>query len=352
MVFLSAVTREFAPHRKLLKTDLSLPAIKVQEQDDLVQTGGKLLSTIDTYIRDACDAVVHLIGRETGATVKPDELKWLRNTYPDLQQRLSVLAEDLNNSAPELSYTQLEAWLALYHGRRCHFYVLSDLREHPLPDDHPQQLHLKRLQSLGEHRGYFRDEQHLCRQVLRDLNDLLPKHRAVRGSFVGFSPAFLSASLLLICGLLGGIWWTIVTVSDQTDPQPHREPHRPNPSVLFLSDDTADDIERLQGAQAHDIPDLARECTNPLWGRLADRLEQQPEILLKVARTFIEVQPNEASDILNIPPEEMESLSKADQNSVLSLAGGSQNVFLRQLATEFSDAPETLLMILREICTA
>ena len=46
-IFLSCVTSEFGQHRASLKADLSLPRVKVQEQADLVQGGGKLLQTLD-----------------------------------------------------------------------------------------------------------------------------------------------------------------------------------------------------------------------------------------------------------------------------------------------------------------
>ncbi len=65
-VFLSTVTDEFGPHRGLLKADLSLPRVKVQEQADLIQGAGKLLQTLDRYIRDDCDAVIHLVGSQPG----------------------------------------------------------------------------------------------------------------------------------------------------------------------------------------------------------------------------------------------------------------------------------------------
>lgn len=44
-IFLSTTTSEFGSHRRMLKADLSLPWVKVQEQADMVQGGGKLLQT-------------------------------------------------------------------------------------------------------------------------------------------------------------------------------------------------------------------------------------------------------------------------------------------------------------------
>ncbi len=177
-VFLSSVTGEFGEHRRMLKDDLSLPRVKVQEQDDLIQSGGKLLQTLNDYIRDDCDAVIHLVGCETGHPLKPDEVRWLLETYDDFPDRFPFLQADLNRHVandPRLSYTQMEAWLALYHHKRCHLYRPFDLLTNQLAGEHPQLIHWQRLESLGEHHGTFDDPQHLCRRVLRDLHNLWPQ---------------------------------------------------------------------------------------------------------------------------------------------------------------------------------
>ena len=69
-IFLSSVTGEFGEHRRMLKADLSLPRVKVQEQGELVQGEGKLLQTLDKYIREDCDAVIHLFGSEVGQPLR------------------------------------------------------------------------------------------------------------------------------------------------------------------------------------------------------------------------------------------------------------------------------------------
>lgn len=173
-IFLSTVTNEFGEHRKLLRADLSLPSVKVQEQDDFIQGGGKLLQTLDDYIRDYCHAVIHLVGSQIGQLLKPDEVRWLLETYPSFTQRFDFLANELSSVPPSLSYTQLEVWLALFHGKRCHIYRPSQLGLQPLPNDHPQQMHWNRIRALGEHRGEFSDIADLRIRVLRDLHNLWP----------------------------------------------------------------------------------------------------------------------------------------------------------------------------------
>jgi tetratricopeptide (TPR) repeat protein len=173
-LFLSCVSKEFGAHRKLLKEDLSLPGVWVREQADFVQGGGSLLEKLDAYIR-GCDAVIHLIGAQTGYAAKAAEVQWLLQRYPDFLARYPFLAEELNSPEPSLSYTQWEAWLALYHGCRCHIYRPRQFEAQPLPADHPQERHWDRLSTLGKDRGSFDDEQHLCRRVLRDLHDLWPR---------------------------------------------------------------------------------------------------------------------------------------------------------------------------------
>ncbi len=79
-------------------------------------TGGKTLEKVDTYIRH-CDAVIHLIGKAAGAVPEGPAVAALLAKYPKLGARLPPLAEDLRKPQPGFSYTQWEAYLAIYHRR-------------------------------------------------------------------------------------------------------------------------------------------------------------------------------------------------------------------------------------------
>jgi hypothetical protein len=57
--------------------------------------------------------VVHLVGDMTGATAKPQSTRSLLAKYPDLPHRLPPLRQTLADGLA-ISYTQWEAWLALY----------------------------------------------------------------------------------------------------------------------------------------------------------------------------------------------------------------------------------------------
>jgi hypothetical protein len=60
--------------------------------------------------------VVHLAGDMTGSAPGEPAPRALRTKYPDLADKLPPLAEALQSGAG-VSYTQWEAWLALYHGK-------------------------------------------------------------------------------------------------------------------------------------------------------------------------------------------------------------------------------------------
>jgi tetratricopeptide (TPR) repeat protein len=172
-IFLSCVTDEFGAHRQLLKGDLSLPGVAVREQQDFVQGGGNLLEKLDRYLSQ-CDAVIHLVGEKTGHAAKRAEIDWLLAHYPQFLKKFPFLAAELHAAAPAVSYTQLEAWLALFHGRGCYIYRPASFDSRPLAAGDPQLVHWNHLRTLGKDRSTFDDEQHLCRRVLRDLNDLWP----------------------------------------------------------------------------------------------------------------------------------------------------------------------------------
>ena len=113
-IFLSTVSAEFRSYRDALRRDLDRPNVTVKVQEDFIATGTETLDKLDEYIRQ-CDAVIHLVGDMTGALAQAPSVAVIRHRYPDLAERLPVLGPFLDPGAPALSYTQWEAWLALYH---------------------------------------------------------------------------------------------------------------------------------------------------------------------------------------------------------------------------------------------
>jgi len=116
-LFLSAVSSEFLAYRQLLSGDLKRPTLDVAVQEDFVVTGGSTLEKLDDYIR-ACDGVVHLIGLAQGSVPEEPAVAALLRRYPDFAERLPPLAAHLAKPQPGFSYTQWEAYLALYHHRK------------------------------------------------------------------------------------------------------------------------------------------------------------------------------------------------------------------------------------------
>src|SRR5947209_5105205 len=84
--------------------------------------GGDTLSLLDDYIK-VCDGVIHLIGAATGACPAPVSVQKLLQRYPDFAGRVPMVAGLLAN--PDFSYTQWEAYLALYHGKTLFIYQPS-----------------------------------------------------------------------------------------------------------------------------------------------------------------------------------------------------------------------------------
>ncbi len=183
-IFLSAVSAEFRSYRDLLASDLNGPHLDVKVQEDFVVTGGTTLEKLDAYIQ-GCDAVVHLIGDATGAVPPLAAVQTICKCYPDLLQRLPALADALGADPPTISYTQWEAYLAIYHAKRLHIYhpeldaprdptFKSDGREKNL-----QGRHFQRIHDLGRDRGCFANQERLSSLVLRDLQDVLPPRESV-----------------------------------------------------------------------------------------------------------------------------------------------------------------------------
>ena len=114
-IFLSTVSDEFRRYRDLLRSDLTRHNVEVKVQEDFRDLGGETLDKLDIYIAH-CDAVVHLVGEMTGAYPGERGLSALLAKRPDLPTKLPPLTAALEDGVG-VSYTQWEAWLALYHGK-------------------------------------------------------------------------------------------------------------------------------------------------------------------------------------------------------------------------------------------
>ncbi len=175
-LFLSCVSLEFRAYRDVLAANLAQPGVELRRQEDFVGAGRTTLEKLDDYIR-TCDAVVHLVGYAAGANPESAEVSALLRNLPDFVSKLGLA--DLFKS-PGLSYTQWEAWLALYYGKPLALYRAAVVaqREVGFARDREQELrqqrHWKRLEQLGRDRKEFASPYDLSIEVLRALPLLVP----------------------------------------------------------------------------------------------------------------------------------------------------------------------------------
>jgi hypothetical protein len=153
-IFLSAVSSEFRSYREELRGRLKRHNVDVHVQEDFIATGTPTLDKLDAYIRD-CSAVIHLVGDMVGALAKPASLQVIRSRYSDLSIRVPILKPFFKRGKrPRLSYTQWEAYLAIYHQKPLIIALPADdaVRDHKHLRDarqcKAQQLHLERLRQL------------------------------------------------------------------------------------------------------------------------------------------------------------------------------------------------------------
>jgi tetratricopeptide (TPR) repeat protein len=185
-VFLSTVSDEFRAYRDQLRTDLTRHNVEVKVQEDFKDLGGDTLDKLDVYIAH-CNCVVHLVGDMTGSAPLSREVDALLAKHPDLAAALPPFGEALS-AGVEISCTQWEAWLALYHRKLLLIAKASnDAERSPsyTPTDASraaQALHLGRLKMVGRHPGCtFATPDDLAKHVLSSaILDLLAKARAER----------------------------------------------------------------------------------------------------------------------------------------------------------------------------
>jgi tetratricopeptide (TPR) repeat protein len=185
-LFLSAATSEFGEHRTHLAKLLHRPDLTVAVQDEFINSGGSTLEKLDDYLVH-CDAIIHVIGHATGSIPEVPAVTALRTRYPDLAEKLPGLADLLNRAQPGLSYTQWEAWLALYHARPLYVYIAEDFDppgrprtvprgpkfKHSADEEAAQREHLQRLCQRGKDRQPFANAEQLSQAVLLHLADIL-----------------------------------------------------------------------------------------------------------------------------------------------------------------------------------
>src|ERR1700693_69186 len=114
-IFISAVSREFAAYRDVLRGHLTRPNVTVHVQEDFIHGGVPTLDKLDRYIKQ-CDAVIHLVGDMTGAAAKRASIDYMIDSYPDFADKLPDLKAAFEGVL-DLSYTQWEAYLAIYHAK-------------------------------------------------------------------------------------------------------------------------------------------------------------------------------------------------------------------------------------------
>lgn len=214
-IFLSTVSDEFCAYRDRLRSDLTRPNVEVKVQEDFKDLGGATLETLDAYI-EICDAVVHLVGDGTGTVAGASSTAAILTRYPDLPNKLPPLAAALRDGVA-ISYTQWEAWLALYHDKKLLIAKADPAAPRGAscrPTDESraaQQAHLARLAAV-EHfpRGAFTSPESLSSQIAyTTILDLLAKAQSAsdtsvaRGSLRILGPA--------LAGLVGAFaTWLLV----------------------------------------------------------------------------------------------------------------------------------------------
>jgi len=120
-VFISCVSSEFRGYREQLRSCLTARGREIKVQEDFTDGGATLLEKLDDYIM-ACQAVIHLVGSNCGCRPQPAEVRALLKRHPKLPQELAELAGDLQSDACPFTYTQWEAFLAIYHRVACFIY--------------------------------------------------------------------------------------------------------------------------------------------------------------------------------------------------------------------------------------
>lgn len=198
-IFISCVSNEFGNYRDAIRKDLSRPNLEAKIQEDFTAYGGATIEKLDEYIQH-CEAVIHIVGDMTGSMANELSLLYIKNKYTDFGIRFPFLQSVLNNEAG-LSYTQWEAYLAIYHNKR--LFVATPLEDAPRNTNYKkeesqivlQQAHLQNLRSLGYYDEiHFSTEDGLIKKLyqskLGDVVNAIPKIKPIKLPYKSLENAF------------------------------------------------------------------------------------------------------------------------------------------------------------------
>jgi tetratricopeptide (TPR) repeat protein len=172
-VFLSCVTSEFGDLRPRLARMVRRTHLQVRHQADFAHRGVLTLHKLEEEVI-ASDVVFHILGRRCGSAPPQDQVKAFLQHHPDFEQRFPEVAAAGRGGA--VTYTQWEAWFALYFGKRlCVFKVIATSGG-PLPDTDPehasQKAHEERLLEQEAYPDPVADLTVLLEEVLASLVEL------------------------------------------------------------------------------------------------------------------------------------------------------------------------------------
>ncbi|MES2851073.1 MAG: tetratricopeptide repeat protein [Bacteroidota bacterium] len=162
-----------------MRRDLSRPNLETKIQEDFIAFGGATLEKLDDYIQH-CEAVIHICGDMTGAMANEISIKYINDKYKDFGTKVPG-AQAVLNGSDQISYTQWEAWLAIYHNKRLFVATPVDIATRDSryikdPAQIAQQLaHLKQLREKGYYDEIkFSDEDELIKKLYQSkLGDIL-----------------------------------------------------------------------------------------------------------------------------------------------------------------------------------
>lgn len=211
-IFLSTVSDEFLAYRDQLRRDLTRHNVEVKVQEDFKEYGGSTLDMLDQYIAE-CDAVIHLVGDMTGSAPSAASVVALLAKYPKMLEKLPPLRA-LVQQGHDISYTQWEAWLALYHNKLL-LIAEADQAAPRGPSYAPtdesraaQKEHVQRLRGFERYSRSFTSPDNLAKIILGSaILDLLTKAEHPEG-LAGLRslpyPAIIAILFLLLLAPLAG----------------------------------------------------------------------------------------------------------------------------------------------------
>lgn len=375
-IFISKVTSRQAAEAKIpdelrlwLTNQLKTPGIECRAQEFLVNDGTNTLVKVAKEIK-SCEIVIQIIDPEFGATPPKEYVRELLRSE-DFKEQFEVRFPMLFSKSlvDSLTYTQWEAWIGVFFAKQVLPFVYKAPsakidRHESSKDGISIDLHLKLLRPYAGYHLTFSDRDELLKKIQQFLLGELTKKTIEQDSNLRKGEKEIEKKLrqdkllhnlplvvgCLLCLFVVGsvLIWSVLNKpnSDRSELPQVAERAKQGP---LLSNGLLEVNLELQGTTVGDVRKILLNLNVDELREVGKDSSISDADLQRFVEVYLATEQDGQASIRAISKQEKTSWRDNNASKVLEQSKASQNRFVKGLAEEFQNEPETLSKILKGI---